>query len=372
MSAESPHKAVGAKRFKCEACGGEQLFDATIGKLKCKYCSAVRDVPAGDGAVIERDFFEGLAKAPRGLGVSQGGTKTSKCAECGAKVVFTDGTTATKCTFCGSAQVAEQSEDETHLRPESLLPFGIDKKKANEAFAHWLGGLWFRPNDLKKMAKVQDVAGVYVPFWTFDANVDSSWTAEAGYYYYVDEEYTTTENGQEVTKTRSVRHTRWESAWGRRSDAFDDVLVCASQGLPRELADQLKTFNTQQLVPYSPGFLAGWRAEEYAIDLQGGYGFAQQKMDAEQEKRCASDVPGDTHRSLSVDNTYSAVTFKHVLLPLWIAAYRYHNDVYRFLVNGQTGEVVGKAPWSWLKITLFVLSLVAIAVLLYYFFGHRR
>jgi hypothetical protein len=148
--------------------------------------------------------------------------------------------------------------------------------------------------------------------------------------------------------------------------------VCASQGLPRELADQLKTFNTQQLVPYSPGFLAGWRAEEYAVDLENGFGFAQQKMAAEQQSRCARDVPGDTHRNLSVDNTFSAVTFKHVLLPLWLAAYRYNDKVFRFLVNGQTGEVVGKAPWSWIKITLFVLTLVIVAGLLYYFFGRHR
>ncbi len=368
MSTEPTAKA---QRFKCEQCGGEQLFDATIGKLKCKYCSAVRDVPAGGGQVVERDFFEGLANAERGLGTDTG-SKTSKCQECGAQVVFPDGHTSAKCTFCGSAKVLEQEDNRNVLRPESLLPFAVDKKASGDAFSKWLAGLWFRPNDLKKMAKVHEIAGVYVPFWTFDAHVDSSWTAEAGYYYYVEEEYTTTENGEEVTKTRQVRHTRWESAWGRRSDDFDDVLVCASKGLPVELADQFKTFNTQQLVPYSPGFLAGWRAEEYAIDLENGFGFARNKMDAEQQKRCGQDVPGDTHRNLSVDNTYSALTYKHVLLPVWIAAYRYHDKVFRFLVNGQTGEVVGKAPWSWIKITLLVLTLVVIAGLLYYFFGRHK
>jgi len=288
MAAEPTAKA---QRFKCEQCGGEQLFDATRGKLKCKFCQAVRDVPAGGGQVVERDIFEGLASVQRGLG-SETGSKTSKCQECGAQVQFPDGHTATKCTFCGSAKVLEQDENRNVIRPESLLPFGVDKKTAGEAFSKWLAGLWFRPNDLKQMAKVHEIAGVYVPFWTYDAHVDSSWTAEAGYYYYVDEEYTATENGETVTKTRQVRHTRWESAWGRRADDFDDVLVCGSQGLPRDLADQFKTFNTQQLVPYSPGFLAGWRAEEYAVDLDSGFGLARDKMAAEQQRRCASDVPG--------------------------------------------------------------------------------
>ncbi len=366
--ATDPAEQVKAREFKCTACGGEQSYDAASGQLKCKFCGALRAVPAGAGAVVEHDFAAGLAAAPRGLDAPST-LRAAKCQECGANVVFPDGQTAARCTFCGSPKVLEQSENAQAIRPESLLPFGIDKKRANESFAKWLAGLWFRPSNLKRLAKVQDLAGVYVPFWTYDAHVDSSWTAEAGYYYYVDEEFTAQENGQTVTKTRQVRHTRWESAWGRRADDFDDVLVCASQGLPRELADHFKTFDTQKLVPYSAGFLAGWRAEEYAIDLQGGFSLAQQKMAAAQEQRCAHDVPGDTHRNLSIDNSYSAVTFKHVLLPLWIAAYRYQKKVYRFLVNGQTGEVVGKAPWSILKITLFVLGLALVAFLLYYFFG---
>src|SRR5262249_39363719 len=144
-----------------------------------------------------------------------------------------------------------------------------------------------------------------------------------------------------------------------------------SKGLPQDLAAQLRTFDTKQLVPYSPGFLAGWRAEEYAIDLQAGFGGAQEIMVAAQQKNCASDVPGDTHRSLNVVNTFSHVTFKHVLLPVWIAAYRYREKVYRFLVNGQTAEVVGKAPWSWTKITLFVLFWVAVIAALVLVFGNR-
>jgi ribosomal protein S27E len=363
--------AVKARRFKCENCGAEQAFDAATGMLKCAHCGATREVPTGSGTVVEYDFFQGLAQAPKGLGAG-GGTRSAKCQECGANVVFPDGVTATRCTFCGSSKVLEQAENENAIRPESLLPFAVDKKRANQAFGDWLGKLWFRPGDLKAMAKVQEVAGVYVPFWTYDAHVESSWTAEAGYYYYETEEYTTQENGQQVSKTRQVQRTRWERAWGHRADEFDDVLVCASQGLPRELADKLSTFDTHQLVPYSPGFLAGWRAEEYAVDLQQGFGFAQQKMDREQQKRCGHDVPGDTQRNLRVDNTYSAITFKHVLLPLWIAAYRYRDKVYRFLVNGQTGEVVGKAPWSWVKLALLVLTIAAIAVVLYFLFGRNQ
>jgi len=370
MAPVDAEKAVKAQRFSCTECSAEMKFDAASGKLKCDHCGATREVPTGTGTVVEYDFFQGLSQAPKGLGAGAA-TRTSKCQECGANVVFADGVTATKCTFCGSSRVLEQAENQNAIRPESLLPFAVDKKRANQAFGDWIGKLWFRPSDLKRMAKVQEVAGIYVPFWTYDAHVESSWTAEAGYYYYETEEYTTQENGQEVTKERRVQHTRWERAWGHRADEFDDVLVCASVGMPRDLADKFSTFDTQQLVPYSPGFLAGWRAEEYAVDLEGGFVFARGKMEGEQEKRCGHDVPGDTQRGLRVDNVFSAVTFKHVLLPVWIAAYRYRNQVYRFLVNGQTGEVVGKAPWSWVKIALFVLTLMALVAILIILFGRK-
>jgi hypothetical protein len=207
---------------------------------------------------------------------------------------------------------------------------------------------------------VAEIGGVYVPYWTFDSTVASNWTAQAGHYYYVNETYTTTENGESVTKTRSVRKTRWVPAWGSRTDDFDDVLVCASGGLPIELARKLETFNTAALVPYSTDYLAGFKAEEYVVELNEGWHDAVDQMSVVQRSRCGNDVPGDTYRFLNVRNSYSEQTFKHVLLPIWIASYRYGEDVHRFLVNGQTGEVTGTAPWSWIKITLFSILMLGI------------
>jgi hypothetical protein len=176
-----------------------------------------------------------------------------------------------------------------------------------------------------------------------------------------------------VTKTREVQHTRWEDAWGQRADDYDDVLVCASTGLPTPLAESLQTFDTSALVPYTPAYLAGWSAEEYGVELQAGYAVAQQRMDASQQQRCSADVPGDTQRALSVTSSYSDLTWKHVLLPIWIAAYRYRGDVYRFLVNGQTGEVKGKAPYSAAKIALAVVfGLIAIGLMVWLISQNQR
>ncbi|HMY20949.1 MAG TPA: hypothetical protein PKA58_31715, partial [Polyangium sp.] len=117
---------------------------------------------------------------------------------------------------------------------------------------------------------------------------------------------------------------------------------------------------TKALTPYRPEFLAGWRAEAYALDLMPAWDIGQTKMAHEQQSRCARDVPGDTHQNLQVHNNFAHVTFKHVLLPIWVAAYRYQDKPYQFLVNGQTGEVVGKAPYSIIKIVLFILFILAV------------
>lgn len=358
---EAVESTAKANQFRCPGCGADMRFDPAAGAMACDYCGervAFQESEASQ-QIVEYDLEHGLASASeRGFGGEQ--MRRSSCQECGASVCFGQQVTATICDFCGSNQVLQVQELRNVIRPESLVPFQVNKDRAHAAFKEWIGGLWFRPNDLKHRAEVAEIGGVYVPYWTFDSTVDSNWTAQAGYYYYETESYTTTENGETVTKTRQVRKTRWVPAWGSRCDDFDDVLVCASGGLPIELARKLATFDTGGLVPYTTDYLAGFKAEEYVVELNDGWHDAVDQMSKVQRSRCAGDVPGDTHRFLNVRNAYSGQTFKHVLLPIWIASYRYGEDVHRFLVNGQTGEVTGTAPWSWLKITLFTIVMLAL------------
>ena len=199
--------------------------------------------------------------AQRGLGTP---VQTIGCKECGATVNVGEGERTTKCAFCGSQQVLAQATDGSSIRPESLLPFGITKQVANERFGAWLKTLWFRPSDLKNMAKVQEMGGVYVPYWSFDSSVYSRWRAERGWYYMETEQYSETNaEGQTEWKTREVQRTRWEPASGSRQDTYKDVLVCAGKGLPEALAVKFVSFEMTKLVPYQPDFLAGWRAESY-------------------------------------------------------------------------------------------------------------
>ncbi len=356
-----------AEQFRCPNCRADMAFDPSAQKLSCGHCGHVVEIAGeGDSAIVEHDLEHGLAAtAQRGYGHA---VRRATCKECNATVSFDAAATAAACDFCGSWQVLQQEENRNVLRPESLVPFQVDRDTATKSFSTWISKLWFRPSALKSEATVSEMRGIYVPYWTFDAHVDSSWTAQSGTYYYVTETYTERDaQGNTVTKTRQVQKVRWRPAWGSRNDFYDDLLVCASRGLPPKLAAKAGDYDTGGLVPYEPRYLAGWRAEEYGVELNAAWKDAVSRMESSQHSRCANDVPGDTHRFLRVTNRFHDETFKHVLLPMWVSAYRFRDEVYRVLINGQTGKVTGKAPLSWFKILLFAAVVIAIIGAIVYF-----
>ncbi len=325
-----------------------------MARLKCPYCSAEQDIPQSAEQIHERPIEEALsARHDLGWGTER---KTFSCQRCGARTTFEPGQAAGNCAFCGTSAVTEAPPDANMIRPEGLLPFATDRNMAVEKFRSWMGGLWFRPSDLKEKSSVTTLRGVYVPFWTFDAATHSAWSAEAGYYYYVDVQVM--ENGRPTVKKE--RRIRWQPTAGFLEKFFDDLPIAASRGLDRSLSQSIEPFPTEKLIPYEASYLSGFLAEEYAVGAEEALGHAKERMKDEIHAACANEVPGDTHRNLSVRTQYSGVSFKNALLPVWIAAYEYAGKPYRFLVNGVTGKVAGHAPYSWVKIILFILAILGL------------
>ena len=285
-----------------------------------------------------------------------------QCKDCGATVALSEKQTSGRCAFCDSDVILEKPPNPNVITPETLIPFKGDKAAAVRVFRGWLAGLWFRPSNLKRMAYLEDIKGVYCPFWTFDAQAESRWWAESGYHYTVTESCTDS-NGEPAT--REVQYTRWEPSWGEHRFFYDDVLICASRGVPEAQVRALEPFNTTtQLVSYRPEYLSGWLAEEYAVEPQEGWQRGRGEMEQREYRACDSAVPGDEHRDLRVATRLDQVTWKHVLLPVWIAAYRYGGRTYRFMINGETGKVVGEAPLSWAKIVALLVAIAAVIALL--------
>lgn len=351
-------------QFPCADCGALLKFQPGADAIVCEYCGHENPIAENNETLEELDFEAALA-----AGASQSDTievQTVKCDTCGAQFTMDPEVHSDACPFCGTNVVA-QPQTHTLLRPRGVLPFDIDGKRARQEFRKWVGGLWFAPNKLKQYARADDAfAGMYVPYWTYDSQTNSSYTGMRGTYYYVPQTYTTTVNGKSVTRTRMVRKVRWRPVSGRVNRFFDDVLVLGDNKLPRKYADKLEPWDLHNLAGYDERYLAGFRSETYNIDVREGFGIAQDHMDRVIRGDVRRDIGGDTQRITSLSTRHQDVTYKHILLPVWLGAYRFNNKTYNVLVNGRTGEVQGERPWSWVKIAGAVLAGLVIAGAIYF------
>ena len=361
-------EALALAKFACPACGGEAVWNPARQKLVCPFCGT--ESPAkldAAGTIVEHDLvaaLRGLTDEARGW---QADTRQVRCQSCNAISVLNPARQAQNCEFCGSAQLVPYAETKAAFRPESVLPFKVSEGSARDRIRAWYGKLWLAPSALKRRALTDTVRGIYLPYWTFDAAVDATWTAEAGHYYYTTESYV--ENGE--TRTRQVRQVRWEPAAGQLSHFFDDDLVCASVGVHPNILRGIEPFPTQELKPYDAGYVSGWIVERYQIDLVGAAQRARELMDAKLQGLCAQAVPGDTFRNLVVHADYSRQTFKHILAPAWLLTYTFGARSFQCAMNGVTGAIAGEYPKSPWKIALLVLAVIVGIIIVMSMSGHR-
>jgi DNA-directed RNA polymerase subunit RPC12/RpoP len=355
---QSPDGSDLQKTFKCSNCAAKMQFVPGADAQKCSHCGHENPIPKSEQDIKELDFRSYLAKLSDTEQTQE--QLTVKCDDCGAETTTDPNVTSGECPFCGSHIVSTASSSR-HIKPKSLLPFEITHKQGKEAFEKWISGLWFAPNRLKQIARRGDkLTGMYVPYWTYDSDTTSFYRGSRGEHYWVTQHYTTRVNGKTVHRTRRVRKTRWYPASGTVWGSFDDILVLASNSLPRKYTEKLEPWGLEDLVPYKDEYLSGFRAESYHIDLAEGFEQAREIMDIGIRTLVRRDIGGDEQQISSVNTQYDKITFKHILLPVWISAYRYKADTYRFLVNARTGEVQGERPWSWAKIALVAAAVIAL------------
>lgn len=350
------------KQFPCGQCGASLEFKPGASALECPYCGHRNPVVTEQSNIEELDYSVYLEKTR-----DQEATEefyTVKCCSCGAESTLDKNVSSDECPFCGSPVVAEGQKKKV-IKPRSLLPFKVTRKEGLQSFRKWIKGLWFAPNALKKRSNTHNrLQGVYVPYWTYDCFTHTGYTGARGTYYYVTETYTVTVNGKSVPRTRQVRRTRWTPVSGNVINSFDDILILASESLPAEYAEKLEPWDLRNLVNFDAQYLSGFKTETYQIDLPDGFQRARVKMEPVIHQTICRDIGGDEQRVTSAKTCYSSISFKHLLLPVWISAYRFKQRVYRFLVNARTGEVQGERPWSWIKITAAALaSLIVIAAI---------
>ena len=354
------------RKHPCPECGGDAEWSAARKALACPYCGTI--LPWTDGSdplgatISEQDLEAALASMGsenRGLRTEK---KSVKCESCQAISIFDPDRAAQRCDFCGSPAIVPVDDLTDLITPESLLPAVIAATQVRDQLRAWYGSRWWAPTKLKRAALTDQLHGIYLPYWTFDAHVDAHWTAESGYYYYTTETYRGSDG---KTATRQVRQTRWEHRAGELAHLCNDDAVPGTVGVHTTLLRQVEPFPTlKDLKPYEPAYVRGWTVERYQIDLRQASQTSRQQMDEVIHQLCEREVPGDTRRNLQVESVYQGRTFKHILVPVWLATYTYGAKSFQVVVNGYTGKMAGEHPLSWVKIAFAVLGALLVVLVI--------
>ena len=343
---------------KCPNCGATVVFNPKTGTMHCEYCGYSCELPSAETEkeICEMDFESAIHTESFNWGEQK---KEVQCKQCGAISIYDALETAAVCPFCGSTSVMPAATENT-ISPGAVCPFSITKEQAGLYFLKWLKGKWFAPAKAKKNVFRKAFQGVYLPYWTYDAQTTSNFTARACY---------TKPVRSKDGRTRI--ETTWRNVSGIFQKSFDDVTIMASKRQEDSGVKECEPFDFSKLIPYSPKVVAGFTAERYSIGLKEGWQIAQKniksKLKSDIGKYVCKHWHANCYDSVRFSTLYSNITYKYLLVPTWISSFRYKGKIYQFAVNGQTGKVGGKAPVSAWRVFLAVLMGIGILVGLYYF-----
>ncbi|MCA9974031.1 MAG: hypothetical protein KC425_27655 [Anaerolineales bacterium] len=342
--------------FHCPQCDATTAYSAENGGLTCTHCGYHEPPPqpvVGKAAEAFEFTVETMSRAAHGWGVAR---NELACQRCGAHTTLATDMLSHTCPFCGSNQVVQVKAPQEVLRPRFLVPLRVTEDECRGKTAVWLGASWMLPADLQRLARTAEFSPVYLPFWTFDAQAKAAWRAEVAH----TRTKSTWSGGKRVTRT--VTEWRWES--GQVAQFHDDVLVYGGEQVSRVLLQQMQGFQLADLVPYDPSFLAGVRAQAYDVGLDAAWELGRNAMRQRTKAACRQQASSQRMRNFSMSLDFSEETWRHILLPVYLATYTYRDQVYQVMLNGQTGAIAGQRPVDWRKVVLAAAAALLPALLL--------
>jgi len=262
------------------------------------------------------------------------------CQRCGAVSLWPPEQKAIECPYCASPQMIASVETEALIDPQGIAVMQISEKEAVRRTQAWFGRGWFAPDDLSKAVKKHVLHPAYYPFWTFDGTVEIHWSCEIN------------EGSSDASN--------WIMRSGSEFELFNDMIVPGLQRLSFKELRKLGPYNLMDMVEFKPEYLAGWPALTYDRPLAKATLLARERVVQYLRQQMHNRVaPGRQKRGLKTGSVkWHDMTFKYVLLPLWIGTYHYQGKPYQVFVNGQTGKVSGEKPRDMLKTILLITSMI--------------
>lgn len=333
--------------YQCPSCGAATKFDVAAAGIACEHCgyTAVTDSKTVGRSAAQQEFtIAALNIAEQGWGIER---KTLTCENCGAVISLPQDILSSSCSFCASNKVNLSTAPSDILRPKFLIPFKISPENTKSLAQTWLGKGWYHPPELASNSLIQKFNGIYLPYWTFDAQIDADWRAQVGH-----ERTVRDKDGNSHT----VIDWRWET--GQAHLIIDDMPLAATNKVSHHLLNKLLPFQFESLTAYSPDFLAGWQALNFNIALPDAWEEAKQVMRESAQQTCRSQIHSAHVRNFSMTANFDNESWRHVLLPIYLAVYKHEGKIFQVMVNGQTGTVSGQKPVAWWKIWLAITAML--------------
>ena len=327
--------------------------------LQCQNCKSTK--------AIDVDTTPKL-KYPLNVYINQDLVNPAKkivdCIGCGADIEFTETQIAKKCPYCKSPLVVKP---QNKIEPSKIIPFYIDVKKGREIFKNWLGSLWFAPNDLKKLIDYENrFTPTYLPYFSFDCKTSTYYTGQRGDIYYVQVTKRVYFDGKEQYITEMEPRIRWSFVSNQISRDFRDILIDSKSEIPN-IVKSLNRYDLNRLVNFNPSFMSGYEGFEYDSSLSKCYKSAKDYMSSVIYQDVLWDIGGDEQRVESIDTKFFDEEFDIYMLPVWISSFKYKGKKYVVAINGQTGEIVGNRPYSYVKIFLLIIVIAIIVGIFFYY-----
>ncbi|MBE6733929.1 MAG: hypothetical protein E7563_01125 [Ruminococcaceae bacterium] len=360
------------QEYKCPCCGGAIEFNSTVQKMKCPYCDtefemeALKDLDEVlQGEASEADSMEWETQA--GSQWQEGEDENLRiyvCKSCGGEIIGDENTAATSCPYCGNP-VVMMSKFQGELKPDYVIPFKLNKEDAKAGLRRHIKGKLLLPRIFKDENHIDEIKGIYVPFWLFDADAD------ARIRYKATKVRCWSDSDYDYTKTSYYSVIRGGGV------SFDRVPVDGSSKMADDLMESIEPFAFNDAVDFQTAYLAGYFADKYDVSAEASVTRANERIKKSTEETFASTVNGyqtvvTEHSTINLHNGKA----KYALYPVWILNTTYEGKKYTFAMNGQTGKFVGDLPmdkklfWKyWGIIAASVTAVATLAITLFMSFG---
>ena len=330
--------------MKCICCGGEMRYDPASFGLMCDSCGFTKQLhrPEEQAIVDEVDFESAVRDSGNEWQLIR---RAVSCSQCGAVTLYDPNQISMSCPYCGSNSVLPVEDNNYGLTPMGIIPFSFSTEDVQKFFYTWNKCALWSPEDFRTGKVLGNLVGVYIPFWTFDADTVSTYFGDFGY----------------TEETGDSSRTKWRQKSGILNKSFNDIKTCGSRRFYGDkLLNSVIQFGPEDIVPYTPDALQGFAAEKYTIGIDEAWGLAKANQRRTLESAACNNERADTYRNLQLSTEYSNVKFRYILVPVWLTAMRYKGKSYNVVCSGHKQRGNCKRPVSIPK--MIILGLIVFSV----------